>query len=90
MATSSSCSPAGLVGVQLAGTVYMVVVTPVLPLWLDPLFLIAVSSLCTGVLTLPLAIKLERMKWLSELTSRLLLQFVAQPGRRWKCTHFIY
>jgi hypothetical protein len=48
------------VGVQLAGTVYMVVVTPVLPLWLDPLFLIAVSSLCTGVLTLPLAIKLER------------------------------
>ena len=42
------------------GDAMAMVLEPVLPLWLDPLFLIAVSSLCTGVLTLPLAIKLER------------------------------
>jgi hypothetical protein len=32
----------------------------VLALGLDPLFLVAVGSLCTGVLTLPFAVKLER------------------------------
>jgi hypothetical protein len=50
----------GLVAVQLGGAAYMVVVTPVLALGLDPLFLVAVGSLCTGVLTLPFAVKLER------------------------------
>ncbi|CAN6205388.1 unnamed protein product [Urochloa humidicola] len=66
----------GLVGVQLAGAAYMVVVTPVLALGLDPLFLVAIGSLCTAVLTIPFAVKLERKKWPSELTSRLLFQFV--------------
>ncbi|TVU03155.1 hypothetical protein EJB05_51313, partial [Eragrostis curvula] len=66
----------GLVAVQLGGAAYMVVVTPVLALGLDPLFLVAVGSLCTGVLTLPFAVKLERKKWPSELSNRLLLQFV--------------
>jgi hypothetical protein len=50
----------GLVGVQLAGAAYMVVVTPVLALGLDPLFLVAVGSLCTAVLTIPFAVKIER------------------------------
>ncbi|TVU39142.1 hypothetical protein EJB05_12547, partial [Eragrostis curvula] len=50
----------GLVAVQLGGAAYMVVVSPVLALGLDPLFLVAVGSLCTGVLTLPSAVKLER------------------------------
>lgn len=50
----------GLVGVQLGGAAYMVVVTPVLALGLDPLFLVAVGSLCTGILTLPFAVKIER------------------------------
>ncbi|TVU39141.1 hypothetical protein EJB05_12546 [Eragrostis curvula] len=54
----------------------MVVVTPVLALGLDPLFLVAVGSLCTGILTLPFAVKLEKKKWPSELSNRLLLQFV--------------
>ncbi|KAG2645385.1 WAT1-related protein At5g47470-like [Panicum virgatum] len=66
----------GLVGVQLAGAAYMVVVTPVLALGLDPLFLVAFGSLCTAILTIPFAVKLERKKWPSELTSRLLFQFI--------------
>nr|CAB3457958.1 unnamed protein product [Digitaria exilis] len=67
----------GLVGVQLAGAAYMVVVTPVLALGLDPLFLVAIGSLCTAVFTIPFAVKLEsRKKWPSELSSRLLFQFV--------------
>ncbi|CAN6175416.1 unnamed protein product [Urochloa humidicola] len=66
----------GLVGVQLAGAAYMVVVTPVLALGLDPLFLVAIGSLCTAVLTTPFAVKLERKKWPSELSSRLLFQFI--------------
>ncbi|XP_062188846.1 WAT1-related protein At5g47470-like [Phragmites australis] len=66
----------GLVAVQLAGAAYMVVVTPVLALGLDPLFLVAFGSLTTGLLTLPFALKVERKKWPSELNNRLLLQFV--------------
>ncbi|CAD6218054.1 unnamed protein product [Miscanthus lutarioriparius] len=66
----------GLVGVQLASAAYMVVLTPVLALGLDPLFLIAFGSLCTGILTVPFAVKLERKKWPSELTSRLFFRFV--------------
>ncbi|KAL6896727.1 hypothetical protein ACP4OV_007299 [Aristida adscensionis] len=66
----------GLVAVQLAGAAYMVAVTPVLALGLDPLFLIAFGSLSTALLTLPFALKLERKKWPSELGNRLLLQFV--------------
>uniref|UniRef100_K4A250 WAT1-related protein n=1 Tax=Setaria italica TaxID=4555 RepID=K4A250_SETIT len=54
----------GLVGVQLAGAAYMVVVTPVLALGLDPLFLVAFGSLCTAVLTIPFAVKLERSELL--------------------------
>jgi hypothetical protein len=38
----------------------MVVVTPVLALGLDPLFLVAVGSLCTAVLTTTFAVKIER------------------------------
>jgi len=52
----------GLVGVQLASAAYMVVLTPVLELGLDPLFLIAFGSLCTGILTVPFAVKLERFE----------------------------
>jgi hypothetical protein len=52
----------GLVGVQLASAAYMVVLTPVLALGLDPLFLIAFGSLCTGILTVPFAVKLERFE----------------------------
>ncbi|KAG0544945.1 hypothetical protein BDA96_02G319900 [Sorghum bicolor] len=66
----------GLVGVQLASAAYMVVLTPVLELGLDPLFLIAFGSLCTGILTVPFAVKLESKKWPSELTSRLFFRFV--------------
>ncbi|KAJ1290933.1 hypothetical protein BS78_02G280300 [Paspalum vaginatum] len=66
----------GLVGVQLAGAAYMVVVTPVLAMGLDPLFLVAFGSLCTGILTVPFAVKLERKKWPSEMNGRLLFQFV--------------
>ncbi|KAL5198070.1 hypothetical protein ABZP36_001582 [Zizania latifolia] len=51
---------AGLVAVQLAGAAYMVVVTPVLALGLDPLFLVTFGSLSTGLFTLPFAINLER------------------------------
>ena len=53
----------GLVGVQLAGAAYMVVVTPVLALGLDPLFLVAFGSLCTAILTIPFAVKLERFEF---------------------------
>ncbi|RLM74605.1 WAT1-related protein [Panicum miliaceum] len=49
-----------LVGLQLGAGAYMVVVTPVLGLGLNPLFLIGVGSLCTCVLMLPFAVKLER------------------------------
>jgi hypothetical protein len=50
----------GLVAVQLAGAAYMVVLTPILALGLDPLFLITFGSLSTGILTLPFALNLER------------------------------
>ncbi|KAL6639319.1 hypothetical protein ACP70R_023049 [Stipagrostis hirtigluma subsp. patula] len=66
----------GLVAVQLAGAAYMVAVTPVLALGLDPLFLVAFGSLSTALLTLPFALKLERKKWPLELSNRLLFQFV--------------
>lgn len=55
----------GLVGVQLAVAAYMVVVTPVLALGLDPLFLVAIGSLCTAVFTIPFAVKLERFELIS-------------------------
>lgn len=66
----------GLVGVQLAGAAYMVVLTPILALGLDPLFLVTFGSLCTGILTFPFAFNLERKKWPSQLSNRLVLQFV--------------
>ncbi|CAM0905881.1 unnamed protein product [Alopecurus aequalis] len=66
----------GLVAVQLAGAAYMVVLTPILALGLDPLFLITFGSLSTGLLTFPFALNLERNKWPSELSNRLVLQFV--------------
>ncbi|GJN07435.1 hypothetical protein PR202_ga25267 [Eleusine coracana subsp. coracana] len=66
----------GLVAVQLGGAAYMVVVTPVLALGLDPLFLVAVGSLCTGILTLPFALKIERKKWPSGMSNRLLREFI--------------
>ena len=50
----------GLVAVQLAGAAYMVVLTPILALGLDPLFLITFGSLSTGLLTFPFALNLER------------------------------
>uniref|UniRef100_A0ACD5U7J1 Uncharacterized protein n=1 Tax=Avena sativa TaxID=4498 RepID=A0ACD5U7J1_AVESA len=49
----------GLVAVQLAGAAYMVVLTPILALGLDPLFLVTFGSLSTGLITLPFALKLE-------------------------------
>ncbi|GJN40421.1 hypothetical protein PR202_gb29629 [Eleusine coracana subsp. coracana] len=71
----------GLVAVQLGGAAYTVVVTPVLALGLDPLFLVAVGSLCTGILTLPFALNIERLhtgmkKWPSGMSNRLLLEFI--------------
>ncbi|KAG8080543.1 hypothetical protein GUJ93_ZPchr0007g4049 [Zizania palustris] len=73
---------AGLVAVQLAGAAYMVVVTPVLALGLDPLFLVTFGSLSTGLFTLPFAINLERhtshyihLKWPSEFNNWLLVRF---------------
>jgi hypothetical protein len=50
----------GLVAVQLAGAAYMVVLTPILALGLDPLFLVTFGSLSTGLFTLPFAVNLER------------------------------
>ncbi|KAG8080549.1 hypothetical protein GUJ93_ZPchr0007g6426 [Zizania palustris] len=66
---------AGLVAVQLAGAAYMVVVTPVLALGLNPLFLVTFGSLSTGLFTLPFAINLERKKWPSEFNNWLLVRF---------------
>ncbi|KAM0874302.1 hypothetical protein ACQ4PT_037527 [Festuca glaucescens] len=66
----------GLVAVQLAGAAYMVVLTPILALGLDPLFLVTFGSLSTGLFTLPFAVNLERNKWPSELSNRLVIQFV--------------
>ncbi|KAM0891382.1 hypothetical protein ACQ4PT_026451 [Festuca glaucescens] len=66
----------GLVAVQLAGAAYMVVLTPILALGLDPLFLVTFGSLSTGLFTLPFAVNLERNKRPSELSNRLVLQFV--------------
>uniref|UniRef100_A0ACD5ULL9 Uncharacterized protein n=1 Tax=Avena sativa TaxID=4498 RepID=A0ACD5ULL9_AVESA len=54
----------------------MVVLTPILALGLDPLFLVTFGSLSTGLITLPFALKLERNKWPSELSNRLVLEFV--------------
>lgn len=51
----------GLVAVQLAGAAYMVVLTPILALGLDALFLVTFGSLSTGLLTLPFALNLERL-----------------------------
>ena len=56
----------GLVGVQLASAAYMVVLTPVLALGLDPLFLIAFGSLCIGILTVPFAVKFERFELITD------------------------
>ena len=50
----------GMVAVQLAGAAYMVVLTPILALGLDPLFLVTFGSLSTGILTLPFALNLDR------------------------------
>ncbi|XP_044965688.1 WAT1-related protein At5g47470-like [Hordeum vulgare subsp. vulgare] len=66
----------GMVAVQLAGAAYMVVLTPVLALGLDPLFLVTFGSLSTGILTLPFALNLDRNKWPSELSNRLILELV--------------
>jgi hypothetical protein len=38
----------------------MVVLTPILALGLDPLFLVTFGSLSTGLFTLPFAVNLER------------------------------
>lgn len=50
----------GMMGVQLAGAAYMVVLAPALELGLDPLFLVTFGSLANAAFTLPFSIKLER------------------------------
>ncbi|KAL6909315.1 hypothetical protein ACP4OV_001596 [Aristida adscensionis] len=67
---------AGMMGVQLAGAAYMVVLTPALEAGLDPLFLVTLGSLANAFFTLPFSLKLERPLWPPHWTARLILHFL--------------
>uniref|UniRef100_I1R198 WAT1-related protein n=1 Tax=Oryza glaberrima TaxID=4538 RepID=I1R198_ORYGL len=71
---------AGMMGVQLAGAAYMVVLAPAMERGLDPLFLVTFGSLANAAFTLPFSVALERrLLWPPAeqlLTGRLLLRFV--------------
>lgn len=86
-AAAAACSPwedaviaAGMMGVQLAGAAYMVVLAPAMERGLDPLFLVTFGSLANAAFTLPFSVALERrLLWPPAeqlLTGRLLLRFV--------------
>uniref|UniRef100_A0A0E0MGQ2 EamA domain-containing protein n=1 Tax=Oryza punctata TaxID=4537 RepID=A0A0E0MGQ2_ORYPU len=71
---------AGMMGVQLAGAAYMVVLAPAMERGLDPLFLVTFGSLANAAFTLPFSVALERrLLWPPAeqlLSGRLLLRFV--------------
>ncbi|KAL6636443.1 hypothetical protein ACP70R_024015 [Stipagrostis hirtigluma subsp. patula] len=67
---------AGMMGVQLAGAAYMVVLAPALDVGLDPLFVVTFGSLANAFFTLPFSVKLERPLWPSSFSARLILHFL--------------
>ncbi|XP_020247144.1 WAT1-related protein At5g47470-like [Asparagus officinalis] len=66
----------GLIAVQVTSAIYMVMLTPILASGVRPLFLIIFACMATCIFVLPFAIAIERKKWPSKLSIKLVAQIL--------------